>query len=99
VKQHNLPEKVLVYHQLAPSIVRSEKAIRSGPGVAVVKSVDGIGSRAMKLSTYRTLVATMPKPVHAGFKLFYAEDREFGPLMTPAQVLALRPQPEYVLYE
>jgi hypothetical protein len=96
---HNLPEKVLVYHQLAPSIVRGEKAIRQHPGVTIIKSVDGIGSRSMKLSTFAKLATRLPKPVHAGFKLFYDEDRRFGPLMTPAQVLAVRPQPEYVLYE
>jgi hypothetical protein len=67
--------------------------------VAILKSVDGIGSRAMKLSTYDKLVSHLPRPVHAGFKLFYSEDRRFGPLMTPAEVLALRPQPEYVLFE
>jgi hypothetical protein len=37
--------------------------------------------------------------VHAGFKLFYDEDTRSGPLMDPAQVLALVPQPDYVLYE
>jgi hypothetical protein len=99
VKRHNLPEKVLVFHQLAPSIVRREGAIRARPGVVVVKSVDGIGSRAMKLSTYSKLATDLPRPVHPGFKLFYSEDREFGPLMTPEELLALRPQPEYVLYE
>ena len=99
VRNGNLPEKVLVFHQLAPSIVRSEKQIRTRPGVVVVKSVDGIGSPAMKQDTYRELVAGMPRMVHAGFKLFYDEDRRSGPLMTPRQVLALRPQPEYVLYE
>jgi hypothetical protein len=99
VKRHDLPEKVLVFHQLAPSIVRSEGDLRPHPGVAVVKSIDGIGSRAMKEATYRKLVATMPRWVHAGFKLFYDEDRRSGPLMTPKQVLALTPQPEYVLYE
>ncbi len=99
VKRNHLPEKVLVYHQLAPSIVRRESEIRAWPGVALVKSVDGIGSRAMKLETFDKLVAHLPRPVHAGFKLFYSEDRRFGPLMTPPQVLALRPQPEYVLYE
>ena len=99
VRAKELPEKVFVVHQLAPSILSSEKAVRAYPGVALVKSVDGIGSRAMKESTYGKLTAGMPKPVHAGFKLFYSEDRRFGPLMTPAQVLALRPEPEYVLYE
>jgi hypothetical protein len=38
--------------------------------------------------------------VHAGFKLFFTEDTKAGhQLMTPRQVLALRPQPEYVMYE
>ncbi|TQM58021.1 hypothetical protein [Humibacillus xanthopallidus] len=99
VRAKKLPEKVLVVHQLSPSILRGEKAIRARSGVVLIKSVDGIGSREMKESTYRKLTTGLPKPLHAGFKLFYSEDRRFGPLMTPTQVLALRPQPEYVLYE
>ncbi|MBP2415269.1 hypothetical protein ACFFOM_03185 [Microlunatus capsulatus] len=95
----DLPEKVLVYHQLAPSVVRREQGLRDHRGVAVVKSVDGIGSRGAKEATYRLVDRTTPEHVHAGFKLFYDEDAEAGPLMTPAQVLALRPRPEYVLYE
>ena len=33
---------------------------------------------------------------HAGFKLFYHEDTN---LMSPRQVLRLRPRPELVVYE
>jgi hypothetical protein len=99
VQQRDLPEKVLVFHQLAPAVVRGESAIRSHPGVVVVKSVDGIGTRGMKEKTYRKLVTNLPKAVHAGFKLFYEEDGRQGALMTPKQVLSLEPQPEYVLYE
>jgi hypothetical protein len=99
VGQNDLPQKVLVFHQLAPAVVRGESAIHSHPGVVVVKSVDGIGSRGMKEETYRKLTRNLPKAVHAGFKLFYDEDRRSGALMTPKQVLALKPQPEYVLYE
>jgi hypothetical protein len=95
----NLPEKVVLYHQLHLSIVRGESALRQHPGVVLIKSVDGIGSPGQKAGTWRTLVRATPKGVHLGFKLFYVEDREFGPLMTPAQVLALKPTPEYVLYE
>ena len=95
----DLPEKVLVYHQLAPSIVRQESRLKKHRGVALVKSVDGIGVPAAKVSTYRTVNRSTPDHVHPGFKLFYTEDREAGPLMTPAQVLALKPRPEYVLYE
>lgn len=99
VKANDLPQKALVFHQLAPSIVRDEKAIRARDGVAIIKSVDGIGSRSMKLDTYRKLTRDVPRAVHAGFKLFFDEDARYGKLMTPGQVLALKPRPEYVLYE
>lgn len=99
VRQHRLPEKALVFHQLAPSVVTGEEAIRKHAGVAVIKSVDGIGSRAMKTGTWTKLTKRLAPTVQPGFKLFFQEDREFGPLMTPAEVLALKPQPAYVLYE
>jgi hypothetical protein len=99
VKRYKLPEKALVFHQLAPSIVTDEKRIRAHDGVVVIKSVDGIGSKAMKTSTWTKLTKALAPTVEPGFKLFYQEDRRYGPLMTPAQVLALRPQPAYVLYE
>ncbi|MEO7447768.1 MAG: hypothetical protein ABI336_05785 [Humibacillus sp.] len=99
VKEHDLPEKALVFHQLSPAIVSQQSNIRQHQGVVVIKSVDGIGSRGAKESTWRKLTTDLPSSVHAGFKLFYEEDRNHGPLMTPAQVLALRPQPDYVLYE
>ncbi len=94
-----LPEKVVLYHQLHASIVRDPAALRPHPGIALVVSVDGIGTPAQKASTWRGIVAQTPDHVHKGLKLFYEEDARPGPLMTPAQVLALTPQPEYVLYE
>lgn len=99
VTAHDLPEKPIVFHQVAKSIVRNEKALRPHKGVVMIKSVDGIGSRGMKEDTWGALVKGMPPTTRPGFKLFYVEDREFGPLMTPAQVLALKPTPDYVLYE
>ena len=44
VAEHDLPEKVMVFHQLNPGVVRNEKALRPVPGVVMIKSVDGIGS-------------------------------------------------------
>jgi hypothetical protein len=99
VAAHRLPQKVLLYHQLHADIVTGEEALVDRPGVAVVKSVDGIGAAADKIATYQRVIATLPPFVHAGFKLFYDEDTRSGPLMDPAEVLALVPQPEYVLYE
>jgi hypothetical protein len=99
VREHGLPQKAMVVHQLAPRIVTDFQAVGRHPDVAVILSVDGIGARADKVATWRRLVADLPPAVHAGFKLFFEEDTESGALMTPQQVLALRPQPEYVLYE
>ena len=99
VTAHRLPQKVLLYHQLHAQIVTGQEALLDRPGVAVVKSVDGIGAAADKVDTYQRVMAGTPAFVHAGFKLFYEEDTRSGPLMDPGQVLALVPQPEYVLYE
>lgn len=99
VTAHHLPQKVLLYHQLHAGIVSGVEALLDRPGVAVVKSVDGIGAAADKVGTYQRVMAGTPPFVHAGFKLFYEEDTRSGPLMEPAEVLALVPQPEYVLYE
>jgi hypothetical protein len=99
VQRDDLPQKVMVFHQVAPSVVRHQSAVRAHPGVAVIKSVDGIGSRAAKTATWTRLVKALPASIHPGFKLFFDEDTRHGSLMTPAQVLALTPEPEYVLVE
>jgi hypothetical protein len=99
VRSNKLPEKVFVFHQLSPRIVTGEQALKKHPGVVTIKSVDGIGAREDKLKTWAKLTAKLPAGVHAGFKLFYTEDARHGSLMTPAQVLALRPRPELVIYE
>jgi hypothetical protein len=100
VRENGLPQKALVVHQLNPGIVRGFEKVRGRPGVALIKSVDGIGSPGAKVTTWKRLVKGQRAPIHAGFKLFFDEDTEGGlKLMTPSQVLALRPQPEYVLYE
>jgi hypothetical protein len=100
VKRYGLPEKVMVYHQVARSVVRRESRLKDHDGVVMVKSVDGLGHPGPKKNTYRVVNKSTPKFVHAGFKLFFTEDRRNGGrLMSPREVLALKPRPEYVLYE
>jgi hypothetical protein len=100
VKHHDLPEKVMVYHQVARSVVRKESGLKDHEGVVVIKSVDGLGPPRSKINTYRVVNKTTPRFVHAGFKLFLTEDRaDGGRLMAPREVLALKPSPEYVMYE
>lgn len=99
VADNGLPEKPMVVHQLRLSIIKNEKALQKHPGVVAIKSVDGIGSKSLKLKTWNVLTKDMSPAFHAGFKLFYEEDTRHGKLMTPQDVKALTPYPEYVLYE
>jgi hypothetical protein len=100
VKEHGLPEKALVFHQVNTHVVKDETVLAAHPGVALIKSVDGLGPKGAKIKTYNFLVKGMASSVHAGFKLFFDEDTtNGGKLMTPDEVLALSPEPEYVMYE
>jgi hypothetical protein len=99
VRAHDLPEKVLVYHQFHSKTIIDEEKLRPHPGVVLVKSIDGVGVPADKVATWNRLAKELSPHVYTGFKLFFEEDTRRGELMTPAEVLALRPQPSYVLYE
>jgi hypothetical protein len=96
----DLPEKALVFHQVNRYVVKEEATVKAYPGVVVIDSVDGLGPKWSKIETYDNLMRVMPAGVHAGFKLFFDEDhRNGGQLMTPLEVLKLKPAPEYVMYE
>jgi hypothetical protein len=100
VEAGNLPEKVLVFHEVVKAVVKDEASVRPFPGVVVIKSVDGLGPVSAKVATYANLMANTAAGVHPGLKLFFDEDtRNGGRLMTPRQVLGLSPQPEYVMHE
>jgi hypothetical protein len=99
VRAHDLPEKVMIYHQFHTATIIDEEELRPHPGVVIVKSIDGVGVSADKVATWNRLAVSLPPHVYTGFKLFFDEDTRRGSLMTPTEVLALRPQPSYVLYE
>jgi len=100
VERWNLPEKALVFHEVVREVVKNELSVTRYPGVAIIKSVDGIGSMQAKIATYGNLMERMAVGVHPGFKLFFDEDTHGGSrLMTAKEVLSLSPQPEYVMYE
>lgn len=95
-----LPQKVMLFHQLHVTIVKKPKDLRPQTGVVYINSVDGIGSPGAKVATFQRVMKTRPSYVHPGFKLFYSEDVKTGKrLMTAKEVLRLKPQPEYVLFE
>lgn len=99
VDEHALPEKVMIYHQVHADVVRDEGDLQAHDGVVQIKSVDGIGAPSDKIGTYDRVMEGTPEHVVPGFKLFYEEDAELGPIMTGEEVLGLEPQPEYILFE
>ena len=93
VRSRDLPEKLLAVHRFTEDMVERPEALEQPPGVVLTLNVDGFGTKAQKLAKYRELV---PRRFRAGFKLFYSEDTG---LMSPREVLALKPQPDLVVYE
>jgi hypothetical protein len=95
VAKYRLPEKLLIVHQFTESMIRDKQALRRRAGVALVLNVDGFGDQPNKISKYKAF--THPRTrFRSGYKLFYKEDTN---LMTPRQVLRLRPRPDLVIYE
>ncbi len=95
VYRYHLPQKILIVHQFLASMVPNWKGITPMPGVAFVKDMDGFGGQALKIHNYHLFVTREPVQ-YGGIKLFYTQDT---PLLTPAQVLALRPSPLVVIYQ
>jgi hypothetical protein len=97
VRTHNLPQKLLVVHQFTNDMIGRKELLTQPPGVALTLNVDGFGDQPVKIAKYGEFMrAPEERRFHAGFKLFFHEDTN---LMTPRQVLRLRPQPEFVVYE
>lgn len=100
VKDNNLPPKILVVHRFTRAMVTNYKQIKLQPEVQMVMDMDGWGAQARKISTYKLFVYGEPVQF-TGFKLFYKNDfREANSrMMTPAEVLSLKPRPMYVQYQ
>jgi hypothetical protein len=99
-KVNQLPPKILVVHRFTQAMVRNYKNIKPTPEVQVVVDMDGWGAKSRKLTTYREYVSKEPVQF-TGFKLFYKNDyREAGSsMMTPAEVMKLKPKPVYIQYQ
>ncbi|HLP05044.1 MAG TPA: hypothetical protein VK152_06420 [Paludibacter sp.] len=100
VRKNNLPPKVLIVHRFTQGMIRNYKNIALHPEVQVVMNMDGWGEPVLKKSTY--LLYIRKEPVQfTGFKLFYKNDLKKPPhaMMTPADLMKLKPQPIYIQYQ
>lgn len=100
VKKHDLPPKVFTIHRFTRKMVTNYKNIKLRPEVQIVMHMDGWGQPELKKGTYRHFIESEPVQF-TGFKLFYKNDLKKAPnrLMTPEELLNLKPVPSYIQYQ
>jgi hypothetical protein len=99
VAEKNLPPKVLVIHRFTRRMVPDAENIRPTSRVQVVMHMDGWGPPWLKFDSYRDYVVNHPVQF-TGFKLFYHNDTKKGDaLLTPSELVQLRPRLSYIQYQ
>ena len=101
VKKNNLPPKILVVHRFTQGMVTNYQQIKLHPELQIVMDMDGWGYPARKIGTYKNWIHSQPVQF-TGFKLFYVNDTEKSgqkEMMSPAEVLKLKPAPIYIQYQ
>ncbi|MEI8356127.1 MAG: hypothetical protein WCG31_08575, partial [Deltaproteobacteria bacterium] len=99
VRKYNLPPKVLTVHRFTRNGVTGYRNIVLRPEVQIVINMDGWGAPWLKRDSYKDYVVSEPVQF-TGFKLFYHNDTKKGdPLLTPKEVLQLKPEPLYIQYQ
>ena len=93
--ERKLPQKLFLIHQFTNDMV-DDTQLHERAGLAMVLNADGFGTRPLKKAKYKAFTSSPRRFFGEGFKLFYREDTN---LMTPRQVLRLKPPPDVVVYE
>jgi len=99
-KENNIPPKILVVHRFTQGMVTNARLIKPVPEVQVVMDMDGWGAQSLKINSYRSYIHNEPVEF-TGFKLFYKNDfrQAKSRMLTPAEVLKLKPAPVYIQYQ
>ena len=100
VRENNLPPKILIVHRFTQGMVTNYKQIKTRPEVQLIMHMDGWGEPARKVNTYKTYIYKEPVQF-TGFKLFYKNDtkKSNSRIMTPEELLKLKPRPVYIQYQ
>ncbi|QEM03286.1 hypothetical protein DIU31_007030 [Mucilaginibacter rubeus] len=99
-KKNDLPPKIFVVHRFTKRMVTNYKDIKLRPEVQVVMDMDGWGGPELKKGTYKYFISEEPVQF-TGFKLFYKNDLKNEPhrMLTPKEILSLKPAPIYIQYQ
>lgn len=100
VKKKNLTPKILIVHRFTQNMVTNYQNITPLPEVQIVMDMDGWGPPPNKITTYKSFIVSEPVQF-TGFKLFYKNDVkiEGSRMLTPKELLELRPRPIYIQYQ
>jgi hypothetical protein len=100
VKKYNLPPKIFIVHRFTKRMVTNYQNIKLHPEVQFVMDMDGWGGPDLKKGTYKYFIAGEPVQF-TGFKLFYKNDIKNEPhrMLSPQEVLQLKPAPIYIQYQ
>jgi hypothetical protein len=99
VIEKHLPPKILVVHRGTTPMISNASKIVVDPHVQIVMDMDGWGPPWMKFESYRDYIDLEPVQF-TGFKIFFHNDAKRGDaLLTPFEVLQLRPRPVYIQYQ
>lgn len=99
VTEKKLPPKVLVVHRFTRLMVPDAVNIRPTKNVQVVMHMDGWGPPWLKFDSYHHYIVNEPVQ-YTGFKLFYHNDTKAGhALLTPKELLQLKPTLSYIQYQ
>src|SRR5207248_4765492 len=99
VSEHHLPPKVLIVHRFTRKMVFNANKIDVDPRVQVVMNMDGWGPPWLKFDSYKDYEVDEPVE-YTGFKIFFHNDVKKGDkLLTPAELLHLRPKLVYIQYQ
>ncbi len=99
VADKGIPPKVLVVHRFTKRMVPDAENIRPTSRVQVVMHMDGWGPPWLKFDSYRDYVVSHPVQ-YTGFKLFFHNDTKKGDaLLTPKELIQLRPTLSYIQYQ
>ena len=99
VADKGIPPKVLIVHRFTKRMVPDAENIRPTSRVQVVMHMDGWGPPWLKFDSYRDYVVSHPVQ-YTGIKLFFHNDTKKGdPLITPKELVQLRPTLSYIQYQ
>jgi len=100
VRQNNIAPKILLVHRWTEHMVTNSQDIKPLPEVQILMNMDGWSTPTKKISVYDQIIYDYPVQF-SGIKLFYKNDAlpPSTGLLTPAQILSLKPIPSFVEYQ